>query len=184
MASNDTFDPTTLRDLHTYSQWSGKWKEVPYANVFTYHRSKPSLWSPCALTQLILSRKPLPVDTTELDPANDCPLTTADLSLRPVLKSQPPHLPLLTRHPRSLFAQPPQLPLHLLCQLQATPIFLQGHPLSALVALILSLQLNSLLLPLPNLTLHRSFFKGSCWVRWSIQNTCPCLTKSTFSNRK
>lgn len=87
MATNDTFDPTSLRNRRMCSQWSGKWKEVPCAKVFTYHRSKPSLWSPCALTQLILTRKPLPVDTTELDPANDCPLTTADLSLRPVLKS-------------------------------------------------------------------------------------------------
>lgn len=121
---DDTFDPTILRDLHMYSQWSGKWKEVPYAKDFTYHRSKPSLCSSCALSQLLLTRKPLPVDTTELDPANDCPLTTADLSLQPVLKSQPPQLPLLTRHPQSLFAQPPQIPLYLLCQLQATPIFL------------------------------------------------------------
>lgn len=81
MSTNDTLDPTTLRDLHMYSQWSGQWKEVPYAKVFTYHRSKPSLWSSCALTQFLLTRKPLPVDTTELDPANDCPLTTVDLSL-------------------------------------------------------------------------------------------------------
>jgi hypothetical protein len=33
---NGTLDPIILRDLHTHCQQSGKWKEVLYAQTFTY----------------------------------------------------------------------------------------------------------------------------------------------------
>lgn len=44
MALKGTPDPIILQDLHIYCQGSGKWKEVPYAQVFTYLRSNPSVF--------------------------------------------------------------------------------------------------------------------------------------------
>lgn len=70
---NGTLDPIILRDLHTYRQQSIKWKEVLYAQAFTYLCSNPSLCSTCSQTQLPLAIKLPPDDATNLNPANKLP---------------------------------------------------------------------------------------------------------------
>jgi hypothetical protein len=60
---NGTVDPIILRDLHTCCQRSGKWKEVPYDQVFTYLHSNPFLCSSCYPSQHLLAMKPPPDNT-------------------------------------------------------------------------------------------------------------------------
>jgi hypothetical protein len=80
---NGTLDPIILRDLNTYCQKTGKWKEVVYIQSFIYLRSNPSMCSPCSPTQILLAMKPtqpLPDDITMIDPANEPP----PFHLRPI----------------------------------------------------------------------------------------------------
>lgn len=71
---NDTLDQIILKDLHTYRQQSGKWKDVPYIQAFIYLRSHPSLCSTCSPTQLLFAMKPTqpPLDDSITQhPANE-----------------------------------------------------------------------------------------------------------------
>ena len=70
---NGTLDPIILRDLHTYCQRTGKWKEVLYIQAFIYLHSNPSMCSPNQLLLAMKPTQPLLDDTTALDPAKEPP---------------------------------------------------------------------------------------------------------------
>lgn len=136
-----TLHPIILRDLHSYYQQSGKWKEVTYVQEFIYLRSHPSMCSTCSPTQLLLAMKPAQpplYDYTTLNPANELP----PICWRPVSMSliiQTVTLFLIhTKIPRSLLAQSPQTPPLLLCQLQVSSIALHWQHTLPLLSLTLS----------------------------------------------
>jgi hypothetical protein len=58
MPLNGTFDPNILRDLYNFCERAGKWKEMLYAQSFSYLPTKPSLCTSCSPVQVLLASKP------------------------------------------------------------------------------------------------------------------------------
>jgi hypothetical protein len=54
---NGIFNPNILRDLYNFCECAGKWKEVPYAQSFSYLCTKPYLCTFCSPAQVLLASK-------------------------------------------------------------------------------------------------------------------------------
>jgi hypothetical protein len=52
-----TLDPNILRDLYSFCGRTGKWKEIPYVQAFSYLLSKPSFCISCSPAQVLLATK-------------------------------------------------------------------------------------------------------------------------------
>lgn len=69
---SSTLNPISTWDLCDYHQRSGKWREFPYTQAFSFLCSKLSLCSFCSPTQLFLDMKSEQDNSsTSLDPANE-----------------------------------------------------------------------------------------------------------------
>jgi hypothetical protein len=55
---NGTFNLNMLRDLYNFCECTDKWKEIPYAQFFSYLHTKPSLCISCSPAQVLLASKP------------------------------------------------------------------------------------------------------------------------------
>jgi hypothetical protein len=79
---NGTFDPNIIRDLYNFCECTGKWKEIPYVQSFSYLCTKPSPCTSCSPTQVPLAVKQTqshpdsfsdPEAFPTFDPANEPP---------------------------------------------------------------------------------------------------------------
>jgi hypothetical protein len=182
---NGTLDPIILWDLHTYCQWFGKWKVVPYAQAFTYLCSNFSVFS-CSPTQLLLAMKPLPDDATALDPAKELP----PFHRRPVSTPSKTQTAVSVSSSHQTTPEPPCLtsPDNFLPPLPNTG---RSNYLVLAPTFSPSITCSKATVKPPSSFLHPSTwpsigpsFKGSCQGRWPCQSTCPFLPDWTFPNRK
>ena len=72
-----TFDFNILRDLDNYCQRTGKWSEVPYVQAFWLLRSRPTLYTHCSPSKILLTM------------ALPSPTPTPSISTPPPWSSQP-----------------------------------------------------------------------------------------------
>ena len=85
-----TFDFDILRDLDNYCQKTGKWSEVPYIQAFWLLRSRPTLYTHCSPSEILLS--PLPTSPmSSLPPPSSQPSPPVTMPLAAPLA--PPQYP-------------------------------------------------------------------------------------------
>ena len=58
---NGSLNPKILRNLYNFCEHTGKWKEIPYIQTFSYLRTKLSLCLPCNPKHLLLALKSTPL---------------------------------------------------------------------------------------------------------------------------